>query len=51
MKVGGLLLVVGGVALAFGCVVLHGYVRAGLFVVGGGMIVYCAMLATAPRSR
>ena len=47
MKVVGVLLVVGGVGAAFSCAFLHGYVRAMVFVLGGTMIVYGTLLATA----
>ena len=42
---------IGGVALAFASVFLHSYERAILFVIGGGMVVYGAILATAPSPR
>jgi hypothetical protein len=51
VKASGIVLVILGVAMAFASVSLHSYVRAALFVVGGAMIVYGAILATAPPPK
>jgi hypothetical protein len=48
---GGIVLVIGGLAMALVSVSLHSYVRATLFVIGGAAIVYGVILATAPPPR
>jgi hypothetical protein len=51
VKVFGVLLAVGGVALALTAVLfLGGFGRAFVFMVGAGMTVYGVLLWTAPRS-
>jgi hypothetical protein len=51
VKLGGILLLIGGLAMALVSVSLHSYVRATLFVLGGAMIVYGTILATAPPAK